>query len=169
MPKVKVREQEREIEFADSYETILYYRKKFLEQQMLGKVVIHDKEREWEQGRQGRLKYYLQAVSFSDHALRDWIVFKHDIRKHSGSHRHQGGAVIFCLEGRGYSIVDGERYDWKAGDLLLLPCKEDGVEHQHFNLDPGSPCKWIAFFYLPYWDLMVSEMTQGEFSPDYKK
>ena len=167
MPKVKVKEHEREVELADTYEMVMYQRKKFLDLQMTGKVVIRAKDREWEQGRQGRLKYYLQPTSFSDAPLRDWIVFVNDIRKHSGKHRHQGGAVIFVLEGRGYSVVDGVRYDWEAGDLLLLPCKEGGVEHQHFNLAEGQPCKWIAFFYLPYWDLMVSEFTQGELSPDF--
>lgn len=167
MAKVRVREREREIELDDTYEVVLYQRQKFIEQQLTGKVIIHEKDREYEPSRQGRLKYYLERDSFSDHALRDWMVFKHDIRRHSGSHKHQGGLVIFCLEGKGYSLVDGVRHDWTEGDLLLLPCKPEGVEHQHFNLQPGKPCKWIAFIYLPYWDMLASEMTQGELSPDY--
>jgi hypothetical protein len=106
MAKVRVRERDRELELNDTYEMVLYQRKKFVEQQMTGKVVIHENDREYEPSRQGRLKYYLQAHTFSDHALRDWQVFKQDIRKHSGSHKHQGGLVIFCLEGKGYSEND---------------------------------------------------------------
>lgn len=167
MPKVMVRERNREVEFLDVYEVCMYMRKKFIEQQMTGKVVIREKDREWEASRQGRLLHYLQPETYPDHALRDWQVFKHDIRKHSGSHKHQGGLVIFCLEGKGYSVVDGVRYDWEAGDLLLLPCKPGGVEHQHFNLEPGKPCKWIAFLYFPYWNSLASEITQTALSPDY--
>ncbi len=168
MEKVRVRERQREVEIANPYEMVLYERKKFVDQQMTGKVVIHETDREYETSRQGRLKYYLEPRSYDDHALRDWLVFKHDIRRHSGSHRHQGGLVIFCLEGKGYSVVDGVRHDWAEGDLLLLPCKPEGVEHQHFNQEPGKPCKWIAFIWLPYWDMLASEMIQGELSPDYK-
>ena len=56
------------------------------------------------------------------------------------------------ITGKGYSVVDGERIDWQAGDLLLLPIKPGGVEHQHFNINPGSECRWIAFSYMPFFD-----------------
>ena len=167
MTKVKVREHEREVKLENAYERAVNRQQKFIEQQMTGKLVIHEKDREWFLSRQGRLKFYLEPSTYSDHALRDWQVFQHDIRKHSGSHRHQGGLVIFCLEGKGYSIVDGVRHDWKAGDLILLPYKPGGVEHQHFNVEPGKPCKWMAFLYIPYWDLGDSEVTQVQLSPDY--
>jgi len=167
MAKVRVREREREIELENTYENVFYQRRKFIERQMTGKVVIREKDREWEESRQGRLKYYLQPHTFSDHALTHWQVFTHDIRKHSGSHRHQGGLVIFCLEGKGYSMVNGVRHDWEAGDLLLLPLVPEGVEHQHFNVEEGKPCKWMAFIYWPFTEMLASELTQGELSPTY--
>ncbi len=168
MAKVKVRERERETESMNNYEILYQQRNKFIEFQMTGKVVIHEKDREWEQSRQGRLKTFLHGNNFPDHCLRDWLVFTHDIRSHSGSHRHQGGLVIFCLEGKGYSVVDGARHDWQAGDLLLLPCKPGGVEHQHYNLEPGKPCKWIAFVYWPFMDMLGSGLEQSQISPDFK-
>lgn len=167
MTKVRVRERDREVELSNTYELVVWIRKQFVEQQMTGKVVIHENDREWEPSRQGRLKYYLHPIAFTDSILRDWQIFKQDIRKHSGSHRHQGGLVIFCLEGRGYTVMEGVRYDWKAGDLLLLPYKPDGVEHQHFNLEEGKPCKWIAFVYCSFRDYGASDLTQGENSADY--
>lgn len=168
MAKVRVRERDRDVELENAYEVVRYHKQKFIERQMTGKVVIHAKDREWEQGRQGNVKYYLNSYAFSDHALTHWRVFQHTIRKHSGSHRHQGGVVILCLEGKGYSIVEGVRHDWEAGDLLLLPLKPDGVEHQHFNAEEGKPCKWMAFIYQPYFDEMLAyEIIQGQVSPDY--
>ncbi len=168
MAKVRVRERERETESATTYEMSLYRRKQFTELQATGQVVIREEDRQWEQSKQGRLKYYAHpTLQNAKYVLRDWSIFKHDIKKHSGKHKHQGGLVIFCLEGKGYSVVDGVRHDWEKGDLLLLPCKPGGVEHQHFNLEDGSPCKWIAFNYWPLWDLLASELTQTEFAPEY--
>jgi quercetin dioxygenase-like cupin family protein len=51
---------------------------------------------------------------------------------HTETHKH-GWATVFVLSGHGYSIVDGERYDWSAGDMINVPA---GAWHQHFNTDP---------------------------------
>jgi gentisate 1,2-dioxygenase len=72
------------------------------------------------------------------------------------------------IEGDGYSVVDVERVDWKAGDLLLLPIRRGGVEHQHFNKVAGTPCRWIAFCHMPQMDRLAMEMTQIETSPDFR-
>ena len=168
MPKVRVRERERDLDLPTTGDVILYHRAKFIDQQMTGTIVIRERDRDYEQTKQSLSKFYLEPHTFLDNALKDWQVFKHDIRKNSGKHKHQGGLVIFCLEGKGYSVVDGVRHDWQEGDVLLLPVKPGGVEHQHFNLDPGTPCKWIAFTYIPYWDMLASTMSQVQFSPDYK-
>jgi gentisate 1,2-dioxygenase len=34
-------------------------------------------------------------------------------------HRHSSSAINYYLRGNGHSMVEGRRYDWKAGDLLL--------------------------------------------------
>ncbi|HEV8021910.1 MAG TPA: hypothetical protein VGP41_11635 [Candidatus Lustribacter sp.] len=34
-------------------------------------------------------------------------------------HRHTAAAINYYFEGSGYSIVEGTRFDWKAGDLML--------------------------------------------------
>ncbi len=34
-------------------------------------------------------------------------------------HRHVAAAINYFFAGHGYSIVDGRRYTWKAGDLML--------------------------------------------------
>ena len=40
-------------------------------------------------------------------------------RSSTASHRHASAAINFILEGTGHSLVDGERVDWKAGDIML--------------------------------------------------
>ncbi len=34
-------------------------------------------------------------------------------------HRHVSAAINYYFHGRGYSVVAGNRYEWKSGDLML--------------------------------------------------
>jgi quercetin dioxygenase-like cupin family protein len=142
--------------------------KDFAERQMKGRIVVKFDTCPQEFSRQGILRFYLDD-SVTDTALREWVVFTHEVRTHSGKHRHQGGLVIYVVEGKGYSTVDGERVDWEAGDLILLPLRPKGVEHQHFNLQPGSPALWMAFIHQPTREYLASEITQTEVSPEYRE
>lgn len=90
----------------------------------------------------------LVSMKMTDTATDSWWMFVHEIRQHSGRHVHQGGLMLFVLQGRGYTVVDGQRNDWSIGDLIMLPIKKGGVEHQHFNLD-DKPSRWLAFIYFP--------------------
>jgi quercetin dioxygenase-like cupin family protein len=45
-------------------------------------------------------------------------------------HGHQNEAAFYILEGAGYEIHDGQRYDWSTDDLVLV--HTDSV-HRHFN------------------------------------
>jgi quercetin dioxygenase-like cupin family protein len=51
-------------------------------------------------------------------------------RSSNRGHGHQNEAAFYILEGRGYEIHDGQRYDWEKGDLVLV--HTDSV-HRHFN------------------------------------
>ena len=124
-----------------------------------GRVVIRGSQLGWQASRQGRSKYYLH-IEAEDVAVRDWMVFRKEVHTESGAHTHQGGLVIYVLRGHGYSVFDGERLEWKTGDLLVLPVKPGGVEHQHFNLDETGSSEWIAFVYLPFLHATGSMLTQ---------
>lgn len=51
---------------------------------------------------------------------------------HSSSHCHSHTeAVLYVLEGIGFSEIDHRRYDWAAGDALHVPPKM--TRHEHFN------------------------------------
>ncbi len=51
---------------------------------------------------------------------------------HSSSHDHSHTeAVLYALEGVGFSEIDGVHYDWQAGDAVQIPPKM--TRHEHFN------------------------------------
>ena len=56
-------------------------------------------------------------------------------------HRHYYETILFVLEGRGYSLVEGDRVEWEAGDALHIP---PWAWHQHFNTDPDKEVKFLS-------------------------
>jgi gentisate 1,2-dioxygenase len=64
---------------------------------------------------------------------------------HTETHKHEE-AVVYIRTGRGYSIIDGERYDWQAGDCMHI---QPGSWHQHFNTDPDRVSQHIAILPTP--------------------
>jgi mannose-6-phosphate isomerase-like protein (cupin superfamily) len=48
---------------------------------------------------------------------------------HTGKHRH-GEESFHILEGEGFSIIEGQRFNWHKSTTLHIPW---GLEHQHFN------------------------------------
>ena len=46
-------------------------------------------------------------------------------------HGHQNEAHFYILEGAGYEIHDGKRYDWKKDDLVIV---HTDSKHKHHNL-----------------------------------
>ncbi len=166
----KTRVRERGPVQASLFERTMKAGEDWRERAFMRRIVIRDEDCDWEQTRQGRLKYFINRDT--DDAclgvLRDWHVFKHDIKTHSGAHRHQGGLVIYVIEGEGYTEVDGVKKEWQAGDILLLPMKPEGCVHKHYNKHPGREAVWIAFIYLPLMDEVGKWTEQKEIAPDYK-
>ena len=74
---------------------------------------------------------------------------------HTSSHCHtHTEAVLFALEGVGYSEIDGRRYDWAAGDAVQIPPKM--TRHEHFNPSDGHTRTLrieygIRYFYEQLW------------------
>lgn len=164
----RTRSREQEATPEGNYDFALRNRAEFVARGTNGQIVIRDSEREWELNRQGFIKYFLMGTKYPEPALNDWMVFVHDVKKESGKHRHQGGLVLFILEGRGATEVNGEVIEWEKGDCVLLPLHPDGVDHKHFNRG-NEPAKWLAFIHIPTWDHLASEMTQTEINPGFRK
>jgi gentisate 1,2-dioxygenase len=100
---------------------------------------------------------------FEELSLTQWVVF---VRDHtgvpSGRHRHQGGITIFGVEGDGYSVVNGHRFDWTAEDAVLLPVVPGGLDHQHFRARDDRPSKFMGIIYEPLVVALGAEMVQLE-------
>lgn len=45
-------------------------------------------------------------------------------------HRHTNMALCIIVKGEGYSIIDGEKIEWEAGDVFIAP---PWSEHEHCN------------------------------------
>jgi gentisate 1,2-dioxygenase len=112
--------------------------------------------------RQGTSQFYIMP-QFEELSLTQWVVF---VRDHtgvpSGRHRHQGGITIFGVEGDGYSVVNGHRFDWTAEDAVLLPIVPGGLDHQHFRARDDRPSKFMGIIYEPLVVALGAEMVQLE-------
>jgi quercetin dioxygenase-like cupin family protein len=56
-------------------------------------------------------------------------------------HGHVNEAAFYILDGTGYEIHDGVRYDWKAGDVAVVHMN---CVHQHFNASPDKPARALV-------------------------
>ncbi|HZU07027.1 MAG TPA: cupin domain-containing protein [Chloroflexota bacterium] len=78
------------------------------------------------------------------------------------NHGHQNEALLYILEGRGHDIHDGKRYDWKAGDVMVV---HNGCVHQHFNDDPERPARILIIKSKPLFNFL-NLVEQGRVSDE---
>ena len=72
-------------------------------------------------------------------------------------HGHQNEAAFYILEGRGYEIHDGKRYDWEAGDLVIVHTDSG---HRHFN-DSDEPALALVIKAKSLW-MFLGLVQQGK-------
>lgn len=167
LERTSVRERDRDAPEVSYYETVFEDMAQRRERARSGRIVIKGSQIPWQENRQGRIGYYLHD-DVRDTALSDWRVFIHDIHTHSGRHVHQGGLALYVLNGRGYTVINGVKEEWKEGDLIILPVLPGGVEHQHFNEDPDTSSQWMAFIFVPWQYATGAIFEQKETSPNWK-
>jgi len=127
------------------WEELLKLRDRQREQTRNGIQVIKEAELPQEVSRHGLLRWYLHPT-IKDTCLSVLLFYQQEIPpgSRSGRLKFQGGQVMMITEGRGYTTIDGVKHPWKAGDVLNLPLRADGIIVQHFNADPGNPAKFVA-------------------------
>ena len=90
----------------------------------------------------------------------------------SKMHKHHNEAVVFVLEGKGYSIVQGKRYDWEKGDALYMP-----TMNWHSHVNEGSDRviylgitnkRLLNFLGLDRWIEVGKDVTQKEYEKELK-
>jgi len=66
-------------------------------------------------------------------------------------HGHVNEAAFYILDGEGYEIHDGVRYDWKAGDIAIV---HNNCVHQHFNGSSTKPARALVLKTKPMFMFM---------------
>jgi len=69
----------------------------------------------------------------------------------SQKHGHVNEAAFYILDGRGYEIHDGIRYDWQAGDVAIV---HNNCVHQHFNASSDKPARALVIKTKPMFMFM---------------
>ncbi len=69
----------------------------------------------------------------------------------SQKHGHVNEAAFYILDGNGYEIHDGVRYDWKAGDIAIV---HNNCVHQHFNASDTKPARALVLKTKPMYLFM---------------
>ncbi|MDF2791491.1 MAG: Cupin 2 conserved barrel domain protein, partial [Neobacillus sp.] len=76
------------------------------------------------------------------------------------AHRHVHSAIYHVLEGKGYTIIDGQKFEWEKGDFFILP---PWSKHEHVNT--GSSDVYLFSFN----DKPVMEKLELEYCEAYKE
>ena len=154
------------------WDELLALRDRQRDQARNGIQVIKYSELPLESNRQGLMRWYMHPA-IKDICLSVFMFFEQEIPPGSrtGRLKFQGGQVMMITEGRGYTTIDGVKHPWKAGDVLNLPLRADGIIVQHFNADPNNPAKFVAV--EPNWLEGVSVdrgcgFEQLEDAPEYR-
>src|SRR5918996_2737151 len=69
----------------------------------------------------------------------------------SQKHGHVNEAAFYILDGEGYEVHDGIRYDWKAGDVAIV---HNNCVHQHFNASTTQPARALVIKTKPMYMFM---------------
>ena len=77
-------------------------------------------------------------------------------------HGHQNEALFYILEGTGYEIHDGKRYDWEKDDVVVV--HNDSV-HQHFNASTTERALAIVMKAKAAW-MHLGLIQQGRGGPE---
>ena len=135
--------------------------------------VVKGSELPQEVNRQGMMRWYFHPA-ITDTILSTLMFFEQEIPpgSRSGKYKFQGEQVIYILEGKGHTLIDGVKHPWAAGDVLNLPVRKQGIIVQHVNEDPNLPAKFVAaepnFFACTTVD-RGSGFEQIEDAPEYRR
>jgi hypothetical protein len=127
------------------WDELLKLRDQQREERKNGLQMIRESDLPLEVNRQGLMRWYMHPA-IRDTVLSTMLFFEQEIPpgSRSGRLKFQGGQVMMILEGAGYTLIDGVKHAWSAGDVVNLPILADGIVVQHFNPDPKITVKFIA-------------------------
>ena len=74
------------------------------------------------------------------------------------AHRHTHSSVYHVHKGRGYTIINGERFDWEAGDFFVVPV---WAWHEHVNTSDTEEAFLFSTNDLPIMELFGFEREEA--------
>jgi len=112
------------------YDKWLGYWDEELEAKKKARKSIHEEELEWVRTRQDYRAALLASPETGFFTMGSMsMVAEIPPGWKTGMHSH-GEEAIFILNGKGYSVIGGQKYDWEKYASLFMPF---GVPHQHYN------------------------------------
>lgn len=146
------------------------------------KKIITPEEMPWEACPQGTIKHLVNDEMGTRVKTVDIYMQFISGGSRSGKHRHFAEEYMFILEGKGYSlhwdsdIELGEKYYWKVqetptkweweGDSVYIP---PNTIHQHFNVDPENPVRFIGAESRVMKHMGLGDLEQLENAPEYEE
>jgi gentisate 1,2-dioxygenase len=127
------------------WDELLAMRDRQREDRKTAMQVIKGKYLPQEINRQGLMRWYMHPA-ITDTVLTTHMFYEQEIPpgSRSGRLKFQGEQVMYIVEGKGYTLIDGVKHHWKAGDVLNLPLRKQGIVIQHFNESMDEPAKFVA-------------------------
>ena len=109
-----------------------------------GQSVVRGADLPWEQNALGKQKWYMHP-DMMENSLSSLLFWVQELApgESSGRLKYQGGTVGYVWAGRGYTLIDEERYDWAERDVLNFPVRTEGITIQHVNLDDEKPARLV--------------------------
>ena len=102
--------------------------------------VIKGKDLTFNDGPQSFSKHFIEPVDGLTQTLHVHLE-EYGPGGRTQKHGHVNEAAFYILDGAGYEIHDGVRYDWKAGDVAIVHMN---CVHQHFNASPDKPARALV-------------------------
>ena len=102
--------------------------------------VIRGKDLTFNDGPQSFSKHFIEPVDGMTQTLHVHLE-EYGPGGRTQKHGHVNEAAFYILDGKGYEIHDGVRYDWSAGDVAIVHMN---CVHQHFNADPVKPARALV-------------------------
>lgn len=66
--------------------------------------------------------------------------------EHTKAHQHTGSFVYQCAKGKGFTIINGQRFDWQERDIFCIP---SWAVHEHANASNFEDACLFSFHDLP--------------------
>jgi len=112
--------------------------------------VVKGAEMKFQDGPQSYSKHFVEPVDGMTQTLHIHLE-EYAPGGRTQKHGHVNEAAFYILDGIGYEVHDGIRYDWEAGDIAIV---HNNCVHQHFNADKDKPARALVLKTKPMYVFM---------------